>query len=267
MQQTFTTEFGTFAIEADRDVKIAHVFKTDGSHQKKDVDLLRRFIGKNDIVADIGAHVGTFSVPLSRIAKKVYSFEPMPGTFALLKENIVANKADNIVPINCAVSDKEETLVAKESPNRAGTMFFTEGQTGASASAKTLDKAISKYEKISLIKIDVEGMEHSVFKGSKRIIHSDRPYIFFEVNTPALTAHKKTRGDLEKFLRKENYVLFRNSERKTKEPELAKIFTIYQGYFFDCFAVPKEKVTFTYMSAPRFLLSQVMRKIKRAFRF
>jgi len=42
----------------------------------------------NDIIADIGAYVGEYSLYASRMgAKKIYSYEPTPSTFEILKMN------------------------------------------------------------------------------------------------------------------------------------------------------------------------------------
>ena len=44
-----------------------------------------------DIVVDIGAYVGEYSIYASKYAKKVYSYEASPYTFQVLKMNQKAN--------------------------------------------------------------------------------------------------------------------------------------------------------------------------------
>src|SRR3989344_3174099 len=65
-------------------------------------------IKSDDVVIDIGAHAGIFTILASYYAKngKVYAFEPMKENFELLKENIKLNYAKNIESINKAVSNK-----------------------------------------------------------------------------------------------------------------------------------------------------------------
>lgn len=257
-------ESGIFLFDGERDTKIIHAFTEGGSHQEGDIELLRGFVSKGDTIVDIGAHVGTFAVPLSRLVKKVYAIEPMPGTFFLLKENIKANNAINIEPINCAVSDKQEHLFAEETQNRAGTRFFPDGK-GAGASADRLDKIIPPGEKISLIKIDAEGMELSALRGAQSIIKRDKPVIFLEINTPALAAHGVSRMRLELFFRNSGYLFFRNvppNRLGSDELKLARIWSLYQGYFYDCLAIPKEKAVFGYVPALPFLVSQIKKKIE-----
>src|SRR5579863_3245387 len=64
-------------------------------------------IGEEDIVVDIGAHNGIFTLFAASITKNtVYAFEPAPASFAFIKRNIEANKLDNVRAYNAAVSDK-----------------------------------------------------------------------------------------------------------------------------------------------------------------
>jgi len=64
-------------------------------------------IGENDIVVDIGAHNGIFTLFAASITKNmVYAFEPTPASFEFLKRNIDANGLNNVIARNAAVSDK-----------------------------------------------------------------------------------------------------------------------------------------------------------------
>lgn len=63
-------------------------------------------IREGDTVIDIGAHIGAFSVLAATRARNVtvYSYEPFPDNFNLLKENIELNHLENIKPFPLAVS-------------------------------------------------------------------------------------------------------------------------------------------------------------------
>ncbi|GAC1346442.1 MAG: FkbM family methyltransferase [Ktedonobacteraceae bacterium] len=67
-------------------------------------------IGDNDIVVDIGAHVGAFTLLAASITQNtVYAFEPSPQNFESLKRNIHANGLTKVIAHNSAVSDKVGT--------------------------------------------------------------------------------------------------------------------------------------------------------------
>ncbi len=61
---------------------------------------LLKEINKNEIVADMFAGIGYFSLGIAKRAKKVYAVEKNPAAFRYLKENIKLNKIKNIVAIN-----------------------------------------------------------------------------------------------------------------------------------------------------------------------
>lgn len=62
------------------------------------------------VVIDAGANIGITAVYLSRRAKKVYAFEPVPQTFALLQETLRLNTRANITPVQLALGDFSGTL-------------------------------------------------------------------------------------------------------------------------------------------------------------
>lgn len=66
-------------------------------------------INKDNIVIDIGASIGGFSIPASKKAKHVYAVEPM--TSEMLRKNILLNQRKNIDVLDIALGDgKIKTL-------------------------------------------------------------------------------------------------------------------------------------------------------------
>ena len=67
------------------------------------------FDGKKDLtILDAGANVGIFSVFCSPSSKMIYSIEPTPSHYNILKE--VVKPFQNIKTINCAVWKKDEDI-------------------------------------------------------------------------------------------------------------------------------------------------------------
>ena len=71
---------------------------------------LRHFI-------NIGCHIGTVSLPISKYIKKVTAIEAFPPTFKHLKENIQINKINNIDIFNFALGNKTEKIYFLDSEN------------------------------------------------------------------------------------------------------------------------------------------------------
>ena len=111
-----------------------------------------------DIVADIGAYVGEYSIWASKKVKKVYSYEPTPYTFEVLK----MNKKHNMEIFNSAVVGND---------NKHIDLFISKGIGVTNSTVKSQSKAGAikvnaiKYENAikdaTVVKIDVEGGEYS----------------------------------------------------------------------------------------------------------
>ncbi len=112
--KTFDTSYGTLACRDELDGKaIAHL-RTHGAYMESDLALMRAFIGVEDEIADVGANIGAFAIPLSRFAKQVHAFEPISETANQLEYNIALNGIKNITVHREGLSDVAGVLY----PNR-----------------------------------------------------------------------------------------------------------------------------------------------------
>ncbi|MEX0917226.1 MAG: FkbM family methyltransferase [Candidatus Paceibacterota bacterium] len=237
----FETENGIFECP-ENDTKMRKNLENVYGHQASDVSLLLDHLKKGDVVVDVGAYIGTFSIPLSKKAKEVHSFEPIKNSFDILKRNIERNKRDNIIPYNSALSDREESLMPRHSGG--GTSLFPNEEQGEETRGDdeievgTLDSyGLSP----SLIKLDCEGMELSVLKGAKETIEHSRPILFIEINREQLGRHGASGLKIELFLRNFGYQLYKNTASKGGlSYKKKRILTLFQGGpFFNVLAVPK----------------------------
>lgn len=116
-------------------------------------------IKKSDIVADVGAYVGEFSLLCARQgAKKVYAFEPTPDTFKLLKRN--AKQYDCITPVRRAVvgDGSDEVTLYISTGIGVTNSIVKEKQKGIKVKTVQYERAVKK---ATVVKIDVEGAEYS----------------------------------------------------------------------------------------------------------
>lgn len=136
-------------------------------------------IKDDDIVMDIGAHIGVFSIYAAVLTKngKVYSFEPMPENYKMLKKNISINRIKNIIPINEAVDSKpgSHVLFINEENTGGNSLLIKNSDKSEKIKVKTtsIEEFMKKYsvDKIDLLKIDCEGSEYNIlFKCPKKIL-------------------------------------------------------------------------------------------------
>lgn len=124
-------------------------------------------IKENDIVIDVGAHIGIFSTFAAFYAKKglVYSFEPLKENFYLLEKNVKINKLKNIKFFNKGLGKKQKFVKLYIFENKASnsTKIFENKNNYVLICLVELKKIIDKInKKINLLKIDCEGCEYEV---------------------------------------------------------------------------------------------------------
>lgn len=155
-----------------------------GSYESNKVRLFQKYIKEKMVIYDIGAHVGYFSLIAATIAKKgqVISFEPNLRNIEYLKRHIEINRCSNVVIKDIAVSDNN------------GTTFFNIGKSSflgkiskegnIKVVTRSIDSMVESGEIPSpnFIKIDVEGHEMNVLKGSYNTLRIFKPMISLDTH-------------------------------------------------------------------------------------
>ncbi|MEM3191793.1 MAG: FkbM family methyltransferase [Candidatus Parvarchaeota archaeon] len=142
---------------------------------------------RGEIVADCGASVGIFSLLAATRGAKVFSFEPNPETFSILKRNIEANGLSKaVIPFNLGLSDKEGELELVVPGTFTGTSSFEENwneelrkRTGVKylVRTKTLDSLLEEEKEIDWLLIDVESHEHKLLMGAVKSLKKTKNII------------------------------------------------------------------------------------------
>ena len=112
----------------------------------------------DDVVVDIGAFVGEYSLLASSIAKKVISYEASPETFKVLK----MNQKQNMEIFNKAVvGGNEATIELFLSKGIGATNSVVKSKGKASAVKVDAINYVEAVRNATVVKIDVEGAEYS----------------------------------------------------------------------------------------------------------
>ena len=139
-------------------------------------------------VVDAGANLGMFSLyALALGAKKVYAFEAVKETFALLKANLALNSAGRIVKASCAAlgraAGSAELLYntcGEGSARLAGYGDVNGGVTYAcSRRVKVFPLDSLVKGRADFIKIDAEGAEGDILLGAAGLIRRYKPQLSF----------------------------------------------------------------------------------------
>jgi FkbM family methyltransferase len=157
--------------------------------------IMKRFVKKGDIVFDIGAHLGFYTLLLSKLVGetgKVFAFEPNSELLPSLKQTLAA--LSNVELFQIALSDKKGkiNLFVPDDASMASLSNWTDGNGGdvhtVICEMERMDDLIEMGKLLvpQFIKCDVEGAELSVFSGAlKTLNRTDAPIIMFELNERA----------------------------------------------------------------------------------
>jgi len=167
---------------------------------------------KGSIVVDAGAHVGFYTLKVAKeVGDKglVIAVEPEDKNYALLSLNIRINKYQNVIPVKSALSDfngKAKFFLKGRSCSHSliGKTWITPIVGFTEVAVTTLDDLLEKLniKKVDVLKINVEGAELKVLKGSKELLAKGRiSKIVVETHPP----HKQEANEINRYLRAFGY--------------------------------------------------------------
>ena len=171
----------------DNDVIIGKSLATYGEYCEWEIMCLEQLIEPEWHIADIGANIGTHSVPFSKLAHKghIHAFEPNELSRGLLNRNLLQNQVTNTTVYPYALSRSAgNRYLSNYNPQKPGNYgeasLNNSGEMMELVPTMRLDQV--QFERLDLIKCDVEGEEPNVFKGAKRTLAEHLPTCFVECN-------------------------------------------------------------------------------------
>jgi FkbM family methyltransferase len=167
--------------------------KTYETKEPETLDWIDGF-AKGDVLFDIGANIGIYSLYAGKRGHRVYSFEPESQNYSGLAMNCMANKLTNVTPYCLALADREYfDLLYVTSTNPGDSQhnlgeenpFFERECSGTQGIfACSLDKLCFEYgfPIPQHIKIDVDGLEEKIIEGAKQVLsHPDFGSLLIEI--------------------------------------------------------------------------------------
>ncbi|HGG0828668.1 TPA: FkbM family methyltransferase [Campylobacter jejuni] len=134
---------------------------------------------KDTIIVDIGSNIGNHSLYLAAHGFDIYAFEANQELCDIFKMSIELNGFKKIKLHEFGLSDKKETAILDNlNPENLGGQSLKIKDSG-NITLSPLDDI--KFEKdVSVLKIDVEGMETKVLHGAINTIKKYRPFLYIE---------------------------------------------------------------------------------------
>jgi FkbM family methyltransferase len=102
--------YDNFTYYTDDEIFIWHINNGQSEPYLRELDIVKFYLecrpSNNNTFIDVGAHIGTISLPYSRLYKHVLAFEPNAQSYDLFVKNIKENSVTNITPFNKGVFNK-----------------------------------------------------------------------------------------------------------------------------------------------------------------
>tara|TARA_X000001036_G_scaffold63059_1_gene53573 strand:- start:756 stop:1472 length:717 start_codon:yes stop_codon:yes gene_type:complete len=208
----------------------------DHFQQKKIIKLINSKFSKPIVVLDIGAHYGeTIKLFLNKLKiQKIYSFEPSPYNFQVLKKNISKYQPNKVEIFNFGLGEKISKKYINQTVESSSSTINKINKDSKYLKRKlkilnikdkdtfyhklpievsTLDTFIEKknIQNIDLLKIDTEGYEFNVLKGLSNYSHKIK-LIYFEHHYDDMIIKDYKFGDINKLLKDRGFSMIKKSK-------------------------------------------------------
>ena len=177
-------------------------------YEPNQTEIVKKYVHEGDIVIDIGAHVGYYTLLMAQLVGKngkVYSFEPDPVNFQLLKKSVEINGFENVVLIQKAVSNITDKVKLFLGDNDSAINRIYDAKLGdAKESIDVESIRIDEYfkendELVNFIKIDSEGSEVKIINGMKQFLSRNQELVMMTEFFPFLI--KKSGDEPNQYLK------------------------------------------------------------------
>lgn len=159
--------------------------------EKYQSKLFLKYIKKGDIVVDIGAHIGYYTLlAAKKVGKRghVYAFEPDSKNYSLLTKNLRENGYENVTLVHAAVSDKVGSVNLYVHETNTGDHSIVRGMRNTKkvrVKTMSLDTYFKTKPFINVMKIDIQGAEDAAIRGGRLTLKNNN-VLFTEFYPSAL---------------------------------------------------------------------------------
>jgi FkbM family methyltransferase len=186
-KKTFAVTVGKYSILMPGNNPLVSLYKYQ-PHTNREIGILAKMILSkypDASMIDIGANVGdTIAVVHTITEIPVIAVEGDPFSFSFLKKN--ALQFNSVSLFNQYLGEKKKTLRVSVDKDGWNNTLLPDSEGEKILDLKTLDDLLEEQKlftpHIKLLKTDTEGFDTIILRGSKKLISSNRPVIFFEYN-------------------------------------------------------------------------------------
>lgn len=196
-----------------------------GGWEPTTISFLTRSLACGDVAIEVGANVGAHTLLMAKLTGAeghIYAFEPTDFALNKLRKNISLNPTmQNITVRTELVTNGEKYLPKLDIRSN----WEIDGKNSLVATTIKDPKAISiddfvlevNLERLTLIKVDVDGYDFKVLQGAKSTISRFKPIIFCELCEYALNEQGDSIKDIFSMLTSMGYQVYLEDGSKVEE--------------------------------------------------
>ena len=216
-------------------------YSTQGIYGKLDTLTVKRLIKPGDNVIDVGAAIGYFTLIFARSVGTnglVFAFEPKKDRFEILAKNIEVNNYSNVkIEKKAIMENNEKSNFFLRDDGKSGLRYIVDAEKSTrhldtykhtvpvEIMTVELDEYLKKHgilENVSFMKIDVDGPELFVLKGSKLLLKNKDLKIFMEWDKASARWSGCIPSDIIDLLVANNFKMFYPNYKENKFYEISK---------------------------------------------
>lgn len=204
-----------FAVEANFRSIVTSVMLVEGDWFEAEMEFWRNQLQPEMTVIDVGANVGVYTFSAAQQvgkAGRVIAIEPFSGCVKCMEETRRVNDLSQVSICRGAASDRQGAIRLSLHGASELNEVIADDSTPASGNVEeapcfTLDSLIDseKLDRVDWLKIDAEGHEIQVLKGSDRLLKDFAPNILYE----NIAAAQGSNTEVAAYLQSKGYQLFR----------------------------------------------------------
>ena len=159
-----------------------------GTYEKTKQERFGAAIRRNDVVYDLGAQAGFYSLLASRLVGtqgSVYSFEPLPRNIRFLRQHIKMNRVTNINVFELAIGAMDRTAQFADGPNPLQGSLSEGGQRAVRVAQLDTLFLEGHLRPPNVLKIDIEGGGLQACLGARTLLETHRPAVFLAIDAPS----------------------------------------------------------------------------------
>jgi FkbM family methyltransferase len=194
------------------------------------INTVKRLVKENTLFIDVGAYVGFYTIFCAKHGAKVIALEPDPRSYKILLYNVrLAKVSQKVFALNTAAGDKcgHALLRLSSNPSESSMTSYLKPELvirKIRCRCVTLDDLINEFgwDKVDLIKIDVEGAGFKVIRGALNSIAKHKPKIILETHK---IPSKENELAAVKFLKKNYNYKYKILEYRNKQNFILFLYT------------------------------------------